>query len=199
VEPGFLRRHYDAHLAHAEEDIVVLGHTTWDPVLPINPYMRFLESSGWQFGYGQLSPGFVARADRYKFFYTSNISLKRSFFEKEWFNETFRGYGWEDIELGYRLVKKHGMKLFYEPEAKAYHHHVVMEADLSEKMQVIGRAAVTFEKLHPEVRLVPRGLKKWLIKLAVNPLGIWMGRLLGKNFYYKLRSWKEFFKGLLAV
>ena len=45
--------------------------------------MLFLESSGWQFGYGFLKPGFVDHLDPWKFFYTSNISLKTSFFEKE--------------------------------------------------------------------------------------------------------------------
>jgi hypothetical protein len=32
----------------------VLGYTTWDPDLEINPTMKWLEKSGWQFGYPKL-------------------------------------------------------------------------------------------------------------------------------------------------
>lgn len=193
VQPGFLKTHYEAHQRMSAENVAVLGFTTWDPLIEINDYMRFLESSGWQFGYGFLRPGFVERTDRYKFFYTSNVSMKKSFFEKEKFNESFRGYGWEDIELGYRLVKNHGMRLFYEPAARAFHHHVIQESDLLKKMQAVGRSAVAFEGIHPEVRVMPKGFKRLLIRMATNSLGLACGRMMGKNFYYQLQSWKAFF------
>lgn len=193
VPPNFLKTHWEAHQRMSAENVVVLGYTTWDPLLEINNYMRFLENSGWQFGYGFLKPGFMERDDAYKFFYTSNISMKKSFFEQEKFNESFKGYGWEDIELGYRLAARHGMRLFYEPQARAYHHHLVPESDLPKKMQAVGRSARLFEELHPEVRVVPRGWKRLLIRLATNPLGLFFGRLIGGDFNYKLRSWREFF------
>jgi len=194
VEPGFLKKHLETHQAHPEENVVVLGYTTWDPTLKINDYMRFLESSGWQFGYSFLCPDFVERHDLYKFFYTSNISLKRSFFEREKFDEQFTVYGWEDVELGYRLFKNHGMKLFYEPKAKAYHHHLLTEADLPKKMQAIGKSAVYFQQLHPKTSVLPRGLKKGILKIATLSFVVPLGRLFGKVFYYKLRSWQEFFR-----
>lgn len=193
VQPEFLKTHWEAHQRMSAENVVVLGFTTWDPLIEINDYMKFLESSGWQFGYGFLRPGFVERAGRYKFFYTSNLSMKKSFFEKEKFNESFRGYGWEDIELGYRLAKNQGMRLFYEPAARAFHHHVVPESDLPKKMQAVGRSARAFEELHPAVNVVPKGWKRFLIRLATNPVGLACGRMLGKTWKYKLESWKEFF------
>ena len=170
VEPGFLRAHHDLHTAHAEESVVVLGHSTWDPVLPINDYMKFLESSGWQFGYDFLTPGFVENPEPYKFFYTSNISLKKSFFNKEKFDEQFKVYGWEDVELGYRLWKNHRMKFFYAPDAKAFHHHLLTEADLSKKMRAVGQSAVHFERLHPEVHIVPKGLKLMVLGVFSSPI-----------------------------
>jgi glycosyltransferase involved in cell wall biosynthesis len=196
VEPGFLKAHADRHTENLDENVVVLGYSTWDPALPINDYMRFLESSGWQFGYGFLNLGFVQNSEPYKFFYTSNISLKRNFFEREKFDENFKVYGWEDVELGYRLWKNHGMKLFYAPEAKAFHHHLLTEADLSKKMRAVGQSAVHFEQLHPEVQVVPKGLKAFVLKLASSSAVLSIWRPFSQNFYFKFKSWGEFFEGV---
>ena len=195
VEPDFLMKHHDRHVEYPDENIVVLGYTTWDPSVGINPYMRFLENSGWQFGYRFLHPKFIGRMDPYKFFYTSNISLKKSFFEKEKFNEDFVFYGWEDIELGYRLWKKHDMKIYFEPQAIAYHHHHIPESGLTEKMRNVGKSAVHFQSVQPDIQIIPMGLKGRILKLASNKWTLPIFRILGRNLYYKLKSWQEFFAG----
>jgi glycosyltransferase involved in cell wall biosynthesis len=195
VEPGFLKAHADRHAEQVDESLVVLGYSTWDPELEINDYMRFLESSGWQFGYGFLNPGFVQNAEPYKFFYTSNISLKKSFFDREKFDEQFKVYGWEDIELGYRLWKSHSMKLFYAPEAKAYHHHLLTEADLPKKMRAVGQSAVHFERLHPEVRVVPKGLKLIVLKVVSSSIMLSAWKVLSQSLYLKFKTWGEFLEG----
>jgi predicted glycosyltransferase involved in capsule biosynthesis len=39
----------------------------------------------------------------YNFFWTSNVSIKKEYIDKAGrFDEDFREYGWEDIELGLR-------------------------------------------------------------------------------------------------
>ncbi|MBN2096110.1 glycosyltransferase family 2 protein [Candidatus Peregrinibacteria bacterium] len=196
VGPDFLQKHYDRHAEYPDENVAVLGYTTWDPGLNVNGYMKFLESSGWQFGYQFLNPGMIGKAEPYKFFYTSNISLKKSFLEKEKFNEDFKCYGWEDIELGYRLWKRHGMEIYYEPEAKAYHHHEIQPSDLPKKMRAVGRSAVHFQRLQPEVRVIPQGLRRRALKLATNNATLPLIRILGDQMYYKFRSWNEFLKGV---
>ncbi len=196
VEPGFLQKHHDRHADHPDENVVVLGYTTWDPNIPINSYMRFLEDSGWQFGYKFLKPSMIGRDDPFKFFYTSNISLKKSFFEKEKFNEDFVFYGWEDIELGYRLWKNHEMEIYYEPQAIAFHHHVIEESDLPKKMQAVGKSAVHFQRLQPDLQIFPRRLKALVLRLASNRLTLPLSRLFGKSVYYELKSWQEFFVGI---
>ncbi len=196
VEPDFLQKHHDRHTEHSDENVVVLGHTTWDPNLEINSYMKFLEISGWQFGYSFLNPGMIGKAEPFKFFYTSNVSLKKSFFEKEKFDEDFTCYGWEDIELGYRLWKDHGMEIYYEPEAKAYHHHIIQPSDLPKKMRAVGRSAVHFQRLQPEVRVIPHGLRRRALKLATNRVTLPLIRMLGDQMYYKFQSWNEFIKGV---
>jgi GT2 family glycosyltransferase len=189
-------QHHDRHAEYPNENMVVLGYTTWDPDLEINSYMRFLEKSGWQFGYKFLHPKFIGRVDSYKFFYTSNISLKKSFFEKERFDENFVFYGWEDIELGYRLWKHRDMEIYYEPQAIAYHHHHISPSDLIKKMRNIGKSAVHFQHLQPDIQIIPMGLKGRVLKLASNKWALPIFQLCGKNTYYKLKSWQEFFKGV---
>ena len=196
VEPGFLRMHHDLHAEYPDENVVVLGHTTWDPDIKINSYMRFLEDSGWQFGYKFLNPGMIGKAEPYKFFYTSNISLKKSFFERECFNEDFRFYGWEDIELGYRLWKKHDMQIYYEPQVIAFHHHEIQPSELPKKMQNIGKSAIHFQRLQPDIQIIPCGLKGLALKTAVNPRFLPIYRVFGEQVYYKLKSWQEFFVGV---
>jgi len=196
VEPEFLIKHHDVHKEYPEENMAVLGFTTWDPNIEINAYMRFLEASGWQFGYKFLHPKFIGRIDSYKFFYTSNISLKKSFFEKEWFDEDFAFYGWEDIELGYRLWSHHDMKIYYEPQAIAYHHHHIPESGLQKKMRNIGKSAVHFQGVQPDIHIIPMGIKGRILKLASNKWTLPIFRILGKNTYYKLKSWQEFFNGV---
>ena len=192
--PQFLKMHLLAHQENPNENIVVLGHTTWDPRLQINAYMKFLESSGWQFAYKGLKKGFIEK-NNWKYFYTSNISLKKSFFEKEKFDENFKAYGWEDIELGFRLWQKHGMKIFYEPDAAAFHHHQMDSSMLKARMRQVGRSAVIFEKLQPEAKILPTGKKLGLIKCVTNPITLPFSRLLGAGLYYRLKAWREFLKG----
>ncbi len=196
AEPGLLMQHMNTHVLNPDENVVVLGHTTWDPFLEINPYMQFLESSGWQFAYHLLKPGFIDHPEPYKFFYTSNISLKKSLFDKEKFNTKFTEYGWEDIELGYRLWSKHGMRLFYEPDAKVLHHHIISESSLEKRMRTVGRSAVKFEKIQPAVQVIPRGAKAILLKFITEPFILPFTRLFGINAYYKFKSWQQFLEGV---
>lgn len=196
VEPEFLMKHHDRHAENPDENVVVLGFTTWDPDIEITRYMRFLEDSGWQFGYKFLHPKWIGRMDPYKFFYTSNISIKKSLLEKENFNEEFLFYGWEDIELGYRLWKKYDMKMYYEPQAIGFHHHHISEKDLVTKMRNVGKSALHFHHIQPDIQIIPRGMKAMFLKAISNKFTLQLFRILGKNTYYKIKSWNEFFKGV---
>ena len=104
VKPNFLSEHLRFHLRYAGENEAVLGLTLWHPKLHVTPFMNWLTNGstvfgkfgGHQFAYEKLEG--KEEAD-YNFFYTSNISLKRSILDKYPFDPSFSGYGWEDIEL----------------------------------------------------------------------------------------------------
>lgn len=94
------------------------------------------------------------------YFLTGNISIPRRLFDQEkGFNEAFKGYGWEDLELGYRLYRQK-VPLYYLKTSENYHYHVVSNDDVMKRNIHKGKSARLFLKLHPEL--------KWF--LGFNPL-----------------------------
>lgn len=149
----------------------VLGFTTWDPACGITPVMQWLETSGWQFGYLALdhrratgSGPMIDPSVQHRYSYTSHISLPLEIAKKYPFRTDVHLYGWEDIEWGMRL-RSAGVRLMYEPDAKAlHHHHLELEASLK-RMEILGRSAVEISKVVPEFDRVPRGWKLWAYKI----------------------------------
>lgn len=162
----FLDRH--ACEKHADAVGAMLGYTTWDPAVGVNNVMSWLEESGWQFGYPLLAPyvhQVVPRNMQARFTYTSNISLPRMIAKQIPFRSDVTLYGWEDIEWGTRLMKEN-VPLFYEPDAKAlHHHHITLEQSL-QRMETLGKSAVMIEKIAPELNVVPKGLKRMMYEVA---------------------------------
>jgi GT2 family glycosyltransferase len=104
------------------------------------------------------------------FFLTGNASVRRDDLTGAGlFDESFTGYGHEDLELGYRL-EKIGLAIRYRPGAVNYHwHRQTFEARL-EKMRLAGRSTVRFYQKHRD---------PWIkLRLGVNPLSRFLhGRL----------------------
>jgi glycosyltransferase involved in cell wall biosynthesis len=83
------------------------------------------------------------------YFLTGNASVRRSDLDAVGrFDESFTGYGHEDLELGYRLQQA-GVKIVYDPLAIDYHWHPVPYAEQKEKMKLAGRSTVHFYRKHP--------------------------------------------------
>ncbi|HZZ65714.1 MAG TPA: glycosyltransferase [Candidatus Baltobacteraceae bacterium] len=83
------------------------------------------------------------------YFLTGNASVRRSdLLRVGSFDETFTGYGHEDLELGYRLQRA-GITILYEPRAINYHCQDVPHEDQVEKMKLAGRSTVRFYRKHP--------------------------------------------------
>ncbi|MDP7247793.1 MAG: glycosyltransferase [Candidatus Peribacteraceae bacterium] len=160
--PDACQKHLETHAQQIDAgsplEIAVLGYTTWDPDLEINPTMKWLEKSGWQFGYPKLKnyeKNLIPYSIQERFTYTSHISLPRDIALKHPFSENVSLYGWEDIEWGKRL-KEHPLKLFYQPEAKAMHHHSLTHEDSLARMETLGRSIHHF----PDIGRKPKGVKR---------------------------------------
>ena len=120
-----------------------------------------------------------------KYVYTSNLLVRRTVFETEAFDETFSGWGWEDVEWGMRVARRFGVAHIDNP---ATHLGLDTARALAGKYE---QSALNFARViarHPEVistypsyrlaralKRLPaiktwRGLLKWTAIHPVAPL-----------------------------
>ena len=150
----FIAEHLAAHvyLGADHARLAVVGFTDWRrSEMKVTPALEMANVEGHQFGFAHMQP---EREVPFTCFYTSNISLPRELLGDEPFDPEFAAYGWEDIELGYRLSGA-GLKLVYHPAAAAEHLHPMTLADLFARQQLVGRGIRTLWKLHPELASSP--------------------------------------------
>ncbi|MDP4039283.1 MAG: glycosyltransferase [Candidatus Pacearchaeota archaeon] len=129
-------------------NIAVLGFTPWHKDLAVNEFMKYLAPNGPQFNYS-----LIKNKDNcgFGFFWTSNISLEKKWFNEDKFDEEFPWAAYEDIELSYRLHKK-GLKIVYNEKAIANHYHEYAPKNYFEKQDILAKAAMIFYKKHPELK-----------------------------------------------
>ena len=129
------------------EDLAVIGYTGWHPRMTLNPFLRYINEYGLQFGYALIDdPENVP----FNFFYTSNLSLSRQWLVAEPFDLRFPYAAWEDIELSYRLFKR-GLRLVYAAEATVAHDHPTDIVRFMNRQEKAGYSAIVFYALHPEL------------------------------------------------
>lgn len=90
------------------------------------------------------------------YFMTGNASVRRADLERVGgFDESFTGYGHEDLELGYRL-QAGGVRLIYEPAAVNYHWQAIPYGEQKGKYELAGRSTVRFYRKHPHFLVAAR-------------------------------------------
>jgi hypothetical protein len=149
----------ESPLVSARGDMAVLGHTTWDPAVGITDVMLWLEKSGWQFGYPMIEKyahKFIPSDIQHRFTYTSHISVPTEIAKKFPFREDVSLYGWEDILWGTEL-RDAGVSLYYEPDARALHHHHIELSDSLKRMETLGQSIKKMEAIDPTFDRIPRG------------------------------------------
>ena len=207
-EKDTLAEHMRVHEMSPEENVGVLGFTTWHKDIPFDHFRYFLENGGQQFAYYKLADAQYWKGDKslrladYQFFYTINISFKKSMFMQEMFDESFHAYGWEDIELGYRLEKKHDFKLVYNRLATTGHYHPITIDDFSKRMYTTGTSLLLFHDRHSEVPVYPAWYQKWIAWItphfAMQPVMKYLGQffLPALYFYFYLVMKQGYFNGI---
>ena len=147
VEPDFVRKHLEKH-KELKEPCAVVGYTDWDcDKMLVTSSLKHVNQEGHQFGYRYLKNG---QETPFTCFYTSNLSLPRKILAVESFNPEFKTYGWEDIELGYRL-QNYGLRIIYAADAKAKHLHPMTLRNLYTRQLKIGRSIHHLYRLQPEL------------------------------------------------
>jgi len=102
-------------------------------------------------------------------FYSGHFSIRRDvLMEVGLFDESFRIYGNEDLEMSLRLMKS-GVKLMYSAETVAHQHYSKDFAGLARDTIAKGRTAVLLASKHPEALPV--------LQLSEYEQGSWQWRL----------------------
>lgn len=163
LDPEACQKHLEAHsqAKNPRFPIAVLGSTSWDPAVGITPVMRWLDHSGWQFGYRFIerhAHEFLPQKLQARFTYTSHVSLPTHIAKNHPFSREMTLYGWEDIEWGMRL-RQSGVRLFYEPDAKGLHHHHLSLEESLKRMEILGESITHAHAISPQMDRLPQGWK----------------------------------------
>lgn len=171
-----LESHLAAHATRSDPGVAILGHIDWVPEMPRSAVMDFVcGPATLQFAYTFI-PGLPALD--FRFFYTSNISLKRQFLleaaaDGVTFDADFTAAAFEDSEFAMRLARR-GLQIVYAADALAYHDHWMDLDSFSRREYAAGRMAVVFYRKHPQIddQLQVRWIEDWtgaIDELATRP------------------------------
>jgi glycosyltransferase involved in cell wall biosynthesis len=143
ASPQLVSEHQVWHDRFPAEHVAVLGYVelTGRPTA----FERWLEH-GIQADYGQIE-GDIAGWGQ---FFTTNVSVKKSFLERVGGFDEDLPFLYEDTDLGRRLSDE-GMELRFEPRAAAEHHHPATLEAWKGRMRAIGAAERRFTEKHPDV------------------------------------------------
>lgn len=159
ADKNLLLEHYKIHTKY--EDVVVRGWVNHinDLKIPDKPKFKIADFST-------------------SFFWTSNVSVRRKYLIKAgMFYEKFEKYGWEDIEMGYRL-RKLGLKLIINNKAIGYHYKPLPKLspeNIEKALEIERKRAIS-------ARIYYNLYKSFRVKLAT---GYYFP---AKNFYYLLAT-----------
>lgn len=156
VEPcdGFVAAHVAAH-AEAEGrrggPAVVVGDSPWKARADDSLFDRLVRETSMIFFYDRMRD----EPDRWRDWgfrhcwglnFSAPLALVR---EVGGFRGFAFAYGYEDIELGYRLHERYGTPVLFRPEARAVHDHRYGPGDVLGREFQLGRAAWLFAEASP--------------------------------------------------
>ena len=193
VQENWIKEVFNFHKEYPDEKAIGVGHITWTPELAKNRFQQWLELSGLMCNFKGLKN--YNQTDFWHF-YTGNISMKTSFFKQFYFHEDFQAYGWEDVLLGYEMTQK-SAKIYYLEYAVAWHDHKLREEDyFPKRMQEIGKSAVLFQEKHPELSVIPHGVKKLIFQILSLNFIIAILKNIKQEWYWYALSKKYFLEGV---
>lgn len=139
--PGLLRAHLDILEAHP--DCGTIGYAVTEPALVDGPHFHYLDSRG----VARLGPGPAPG----RFFVTQNAAVPRqAFLDSGGFDEEFSTYGFEDMEVAFRMEDRAGVKFLslVAPVPVHVHHHT-LEQYLDKKIEAGRHSLPHLARIHP--------------------------------------------------
>jgi glycosyltransferase involved in cell wall biosynthesis len=142
LEAGALRAHLRAQ---RRAPGVYLGDVVHDPAIVDSVLFDYLDSRG----IAKTAPGEPCPA---RYFLTQNASLPRTALEAVGgFDEGFSGYGFEDMEIAFRLETRLGLGFFHLEGAQGLHVHHHRIGEYLAKKQECGRSSLPrIARLQPD-------------------------------------------------
>jgi glycosyltransferase involved in cell wall biosynthesis len=142
--PGFLRAHLEFH---QRKGMAGVGNVANHPEIATTPVDRYMSTRGAQ----KVKD---TAALPWKYFSTNNSSVRRADLEAiGGFDEDFVYYGFEDLELAWRLVRDRGITIGFVSSARSFHIHPHSLEELLEKKTLCGRSSLPYLfRKHPETR-----------------------------------------------
>ena len=146
ADPELLREHIEAHEAHPQENVAILGYTDWASSLPVSPVMDYVLNIGQLlFAYRSLKDGQALDSN---FFWCGRTSCKRSLLVRHGiFNPDFRAM--EDVELGYRL-SKFGLSVRFHRRCVSHMIRPLSYEEFCRRCERMGEALYRLSRLHPD-------------------------------------------------
>lgn len=143
ADPRLIEEHVRFHAAHARS--AVIGNALTAPELGRSLALSYLDSRGVH----KLAPGARAPA---RYFLTNNSSVPRkALLDAGLFDETFLSYGFEDMDIAYRLERDAGLSFWYCAEAAAYHiHHHTLDQLLAKRLESARSTLPQLLRRHPD-------------------------------------------------
>jgi glycosyltransferase involved in cell wall biosynthesis len=164
-DPFLIQGHLAAHRYYRDEKVAVLGRIAWPADLPVNTLMAHIDGVGQQ----QFSYYYMLDRHEYDFrhFYTANISIHRNFLCSldRWFDTGFTLYGYEDVELAYRLALR-GLRILYAAQPVGFHYHYHTIWSFARRQRNSGQMAHVLTSKHPELRYLFRAQYLRLVSLT---------------------------------
>jgi glycosyltransferase involved in cell wall biosynthesis len=145
AEPTLIESHLDRH--SKTPNISVIGAVTIPFGDTREPFLRYLRD------HRILNPYTPSKGPiDFSYYHTCNVSTPTDvLLNVGGFNEGFRIYGMEDIELGYRLETS-GSRMIFAPEAKAVHYRFPTYDDFIHRCDQAGYSLGQLIRLHPALK-----------------------------------------------
>jgi glycosyltransferase involved in cell wall biosynthesis len=142
IEPDFLAVHA---ARHERERCVIVGKSDFAEQQDLRALNHYLNGGG----AAKMPPDFRLPG---RYFLTRDCSVPRDLLlEVGLFDERFRAWGGEDLDLGVRLEES-GVPIYGEPRALAIHHHHRPLSDLLAQLEIYGRDSIpTLLERHPQL------------------------------------------------
>lgn len=167
-DPRLLDEHRSTHASQAEP-VAVVGALPYPPHVRINSFLWYLERSGHYDLYKH--PGKYPGGRPPMPPMNGNSSIRRDVFVRVGkYDESFRRYGSEDLDLGFRLARA-GVRFVYNPRAIGYHDHVKDFNRFCRDMEIAGESLIDLYRRYPEIKSAKK------IDILLDPIG----RLPGKK------------------